>query len=283
MYSDESWYLLNDRFWSIWVLSWINEDFLELSTSLSEILEKNQCSEIKYSWISWHAPKMNSCLKFIEVYIKFFASCKIYFDCITWDREDSRHQINNIDKFENYVRMYYHILNNVSKRHIYNHKACTIYPDEQEWVNRQDLEKYLESKHIDKSKNTLFWKTDNVAIKISWIYPKESKHEPVIQLVDLLCGIVNFSHSYWEDYLQRLETNKWDTLLFKDSWKQEVTWKKVLQKFKILEKLLNESSKKKLWLSINTSKHLKTHNSSKSFCIRKYEPQWGYDKAPIKK
>lgn len=111
---------------------------------------------------------------------------------------------------------------------------------------------------------------------------KESKsHEHIfIQISDIFAGITTFSRNNYTKYADWLH-NHAEENLFSDMFPYEGS-KNMIEKFKTLQYFREICRKNKMYVSLESSKGLKSNKPNYPINIWWYEAQGSYDKPPAK-
>lgn len=298
IYADESWYDWNHRFWTIAALSWEKEYIKELNKSVLAIVKNNNISEIKFNGIKWHSNKTKAAKESINILLDYIASKKILLTTISWDKEDERHNIPWRDDIENFKRMYYHLIKQIKLMYNFEDEIeWEFYPDEHTAVDwKKEVIFYLENtnlkkKYIKNNQQLFFNEFKNFVFPtISECKEIESCNNWIVQLADLVAGIIRMSFNDIENNTKELELflyNKehkkynslfeWET----NNYELKITNNKK-HKFEILYYFKSICSKYKLWLNYSKNRYFSTFNKRNNLLIWKYTVVWNYDKAPIK-
>jgi len=292
IYSDESGFP-SERFQSIAVVTGDINSCNELRTELKKILDKYELSELKWSSLNAHKPKLCLAKEFIDISLYYAIQKKIRIDILYWDIQDSRHQIQGRDDIGNLERMYYKAIRHAINMWAQKEAVWDIYPDELSYIKWNEIADYLNKTKLGKKvKNkpvllSLFEDMEGSAfIKIREVVPQKSHEEPIVQLADLYAGIARFSKEKGEEYFKWLcnEERKNQLMLFDVEDENNLnTSNKTLARFNILRKLNETCKNYKMRVSLRTYKYLVTKDAKKPINFWFYIPQHEEDKAPIKR
>ncbi len=289
IYTDES-SSERGRFKSICAVSGLSSDLRDLENELKKLLQDKQISELKFSEVRTHKPKIECAKSFIEKAIDYTSSGKIRIDVIIWDLHDSRHAVQGRDDKENLERMYFHLLRNIVER--WEIFKCSFYPDEHSEYDYKEIIDYLnKTKYPRKEPGILkLFKEQRTKFKFIKVKQQKSENNPLIQLADLFAGVACFSREKSGEYknyntqnYNRQKENKGQiSLLGISSKSQTESSKSTLSRFQIIEFIKELCEKKGLSVSLNTNGYLKTFNPEIPINFWHYEPQGDYDRAPTK-
>jgi len=288
-YSDESG-IFDHPFQSIAVVSGKEEMLEELRNRLQEEINDRQILEVKFSEITgYNSPIAEAARQFIKIAVKDFAiKRKMRIDILTWDLDDSRHAVLDLDNFANLGRMYYHLLIHVAKQ--WDQIHWSLYPDINPKVDWKETAKYLNETSLYRpnlQQPRLVEVSKYEKLRFGRIQPEDSIKEPLVQLADLFAGIARYSHEDGRQCIQWLgsQVSKWQ-LKSKYLCPGNNTGDKDARKrvclYQLIGKLYKLCGQHKLYVSIHEKGCLWTRKRNKPINFWTYEPQGDYDKAPIK-
>jgi len=288
-YSDESG-TFDHRFQSIAIVSGEEDIINELRRKLQNELNDKKIYEVKFSEITgYQSPRAEVARQFINFAVKDFANYKrIRIDILTWDIQDSRHNIPNIDNVNNLQIMYYKVLEHMAGQ--WKEIRWNFYPDTNSKVNWNEIIKYLNlrsSSHLKLKQPTLInLLQDNQRLQFHKVEPLDSVKEPLVQLADLFAGMARFSGEECPYCVQWLfsfggkNQLKLQTVRVKHSKSQSTRIKEC--RYQLIGELDNICKSCRLGVSLRTKKRLWTPNRTNPINFWIYEPKGDYDKAPIK-
>jgi hypothetical protein len=285
LYSDES--LSEDkRYTSICVISGNKENLQNLREELFKILKINKINELKFTEVKTHRPKINTAEQFINIAVEFAKNKKIRIDILTYDLQDSRHNIQGRDDFRNVERMYYKLIRNCCER--WSKLKWEFYPDENSAYNWEEIQDYLNSTKFPRKEVGLLKLFNEERFKLNFIAleQKNSLNEPLVQLADLFAGFHWFSILYGLECLRFIskENTKNQKFLFEEFENITEDYNKTkVNRFLLIKKMDELCKKHKLGVSLKTNKHLWTPQPDYPINFWLYEPQGEYDKAPTRK
>lgn len=285
IYSDES-NNENRRLTSICTISGHYQDLNGLRNLLCEILKKFKIKEAKFSEIKTHRPKIESAQEFVKVAVEFASNGKIRIDILTFDRQDSRHNVIGRDDTKNLEIMYYKLIRHCCER--WKKHDWEFYPDENSAYNWEKIKTYLNSTKSPRREIGLLqlFREKISNLNFTKVEQKCSHDEPLIQLADIFAGCACFSIIYGVECLSLIhkEENKNLGFLFDDLENETENFNKTKINRSILVKKFNDLCKKhRLGVSLKTQKHLWTPNPENPINFWIYKPQSEYDKAPTRK
>ena len=288
-YSDESnWN--TGRYGSIGLIT-LPQEFAEIvKQRFLADLQSSDVSELKWKHLNGAKQRL-AAERFLHNAFNLIDQGRLKIDVIIWDRHDSRHTVQKRDDLANLGRMYYHLLSNVLKRKWPENSIWKLIPDEHTGIDWSKLHEVLnhrgerlEAVGSPLSLASLMeWDTADFAprlerdFQVAALEQGKSEEEPLLQLADLLAGLVCFS---WEAY-PRYEVwqSKKLPLLFEAEDQPDCS-RRDEARFPILEKFNELSKKRSLQISLKTHRGLRSLGGQKPVNIWLYKPQSAHDKAP---
>ncbi len=279
-YADESnWN--NGRFRSIALITTTADAAQELSLALEAIGIEYRSSEFK-----WEKAKKNHGTALITLFFKNYHRMRA--DVLIWDMEDSRHKgVFKRDDEANFERMYYHLIHNVLKLRWPDESTWFIFPHQHEAVDWGILEKCLGWRSWA-SEYDLFTRCGAVPgfrsyFNISGFLPVCAKKCPLVQLADLFAGLAAFSYSSYDKYQHWNRRINYKSLLFPDNEMIEMKLsKRDQERLPLLSFLQQESTRRSLQISLDSSRGFKTWNPDLNLNFWLYKARSRNDKAPVK-
>ena len=285
-YSDESG-CFNERFQAIGIISGEERHLCKLRDELASILQTKEVSEIKFSEVRTHRPKIEAAQSFVEKGVDFAQQRNIRIDVLLWDTYDKRHSIPGRDDLANLERMYYKALRHISEK--WHQNNWELYPDNGSRINWPEIKSYLSRTRLPRQKRpnllTLF-KEEEYNIIFHKIEPKKSHDEPLIQLADLFAGIACFCRECGQECIKWLQSQKGNKQQFLFEYEEpeipEDLNKTKQNRFRLVGYLNDICKRYRLGVSLKTKKYLWTTDPSRPINFWNYESQYEGDKAPIK-
>jgi hypothetical protein len=281
-FSDESG-IFDKRYQSIGVVSGNPKTLKKLDRDLWEILEEKNIKEVKFSAVRTHSPKIESANLFIEKSIEYIIKNKdMRIDILTWDTQDSRHNIPRRDDHKNLERMYFHLLRHISEKTAV--LSWKFYPDKNSAVNWDEITSYLKETKVPRKKPNIIklFEEERLRINFKEVKECESKRKPTVQLADLYCGMSRFCRRKGNEcieWLNYFKTRKQKTL-FKS--KKPMVTKTNKNRYNLVGKLKKLCKKHKLCVNLSKKAYLWTPNPNNRINFWNYEPQVDEDKAPTR-
>jgi hypothetical protein len=241
------------------------------------------------SEFKWKKARRKYGVALLDFFFKHHARMRV--DVLIWDTEDSRRKdVRGRDDREDFACMYFHLLHNVLKFRWPVRSSWLICPDAKKDVDWQTLEQCLEWKSWAREQN-LFSQCGEMQelrafYNISEIRPASSKEYFLIQLADLFAGLAVFSYAGFEKYVQ-WKTDQEETLkLFemRDFGMTKAPLSRSDQeRLPVLHHVREESGRRRLQVSLVSSRGLLTKNPANPLNFWLYTPQRPQDKAPVKR
>ncbi|NQU43199.1 DUF3800 domain-containing protein [bacterium] len=210
-------------------------------------------------------------------------------DVLVWDIKDSRHGgLRGRDDKANFTHMYYHLLHNVLKRHGNDGTRWLICPDVQKEVDWLTLEQCLGWKSWAVERN-LFTQCGESGVRdfhnIHEIRCVCSKEYLMVQLVDLFAGLAAYSYAAFDKYQQwKIDQDATPSLFGPcDCGIEKLTLSNSdNERLPILHHVRQESGKRRLQVSLDSSNGLCTKTPINPLNFWLYTPQRANDRAPLK-
>ena len=201
-------------------------------------------------------------------------------DVLTWDTEDSRHQVRSRDDVANLHRMYHHLFRTVLRRRWPTGSTWRLYPDEQDSMDWNSIHDILSAVSMTTSLQRSIGEQHSLKLslrthyRIMQIVPSRSEDEPLIQIADLLAGMSAFSRTHFDEFREWSEDSAGQSPLFQHAAPSFSTGMK--EKCAVLSEFHRRSR-------LNSSRGLTTRNPKCSLNFWPYVPQRASDKAPQKR
>ena len=249
-YGDESG-TFDHRFQSIAIVSGEEHVINELREKLRNEINDKGIREVKFSEIKgYQSPRAEVARQFINYTVREFANYKrARIDILTWDIQDSRHNIPNIDNVTNLQIMYYHVLEHMAGQ--WKEIRWNFYPDTNSKINWNEIAKYLNMTSLSRSK----------------------LKQPT------LLNLIQDNHTFQSSFGKRNQLKLQNTRM-KSSKDQSTRIKEC--RYQLIGELDRICKNCKLGVSLGGIKRLWTPNRTNPINFWNYEPQGDYDKAPVK-
>jgi hypothetical protein len=285
VYSDESG-CFSERYQAIALVSGERNILPQLSDILHDIVIKAKITELKFSELRTHYPKLRAAYQFIERGVEFARQNKIRVDILLWDIQDKRHSIQRRDNIANLELMYYKVLRHISER--WHQINWELYPDENSQINWDGIISYLNETKMPRIESGILslFKQERYNINFVKVLPSDSENESLIQLADLFAGIACFIREYGGECIRwfRMQNKNVQYNLIENSEEEEIEKgnRTKYNRFKLVGFLDELCKQYKLGVSFKTKKYFNTFSPNYPINFWNYEPQHDDDKAPTR-
>jgi hypothetical protein len=269
-YADETSYN-KGRFPGIALISLPQSQSEQVNGEVAHILQQADVREFKWERLS-SAKRRFAALHLIDYTIKKAADKVLRLDILTWDMQDARHHIPKLDKIANLQRMYYHLFRNVLRARWPDTAVWHLRPDEHSAMSWDDVYDYLDLHSVN-------WTVDSNEALIDFrrefhiqrITPCHSHLEPLIQLADLFAGLGSYSRACFDRFQTWQKTPDAVQLSHTDR-----------ERCHILAQLDQRCKQRRLGVSLQSHRGLRTLNPKKPLNFWWYMPQHAGDTAPTR-
>lgn len=283
-YMDETHYNVG-KYRGVALVSVRDEEASSYKTEITRILADSRVSELK--WHKLDSARMRFAAQKVLALILHGASGSVLrADVLLWDTQDKRHLVRGRDDIANLQRMYYHLLKHVLRNRWPDNSDWSIFPDEHTGLDWNDVEDFLYKAsmrtEIVRPFMTLkgaFKLRLRTEFRIKEILPSKSHVEPLIQVADLLVGLGAYSYEKFETYRQWKEQNSSQSAMFKPSSYQKFSCSD-RERCRVLDDFQFACKSRKLGVSLNTYKCLRTLDPANRINFWLYVPQHKDDVAP---
>ncbi|QUH24218.1 DUF3800 domain-containing protein [Methanobacterium alkalithermotolerans] len=279
-FSDESEYNTG-QYQSIGMISIPQDDLENIESTFLSICSKYGFNNLRH--VKWHelrSANMRFCVsEIINLTINYAVNEKLRADILVWDTQDSRHNISGRDDGENLARMYYKLLKDVLMKRWPKNSVWEVYADQNNIIDWEKLVKLLNNKGLiqfneqDKDGNFKLNILNQYKLKI---IPSAPQKKPLIQLADIFAGMAIYSRTNFEKWKES-KIPQVQTRLFPIEIKLS---RRDRERCLVLEAFKNTCSGKKMGVSLNSTKGLKTWQPTNPINFWFYQPQHEKDKAP---
>jgi len=261
----------------------------DISQRLYHLLAASGVKEFKWNNLDGDRERV-AAEKMCDLAIDEALKERLRVDVLTWDIQDSRHNIKGRDDIANLQRMYYHLFRNVLRARWTENAIWRLHPDENTAMNWQTLEDCLqsvaESWELEHSLFTggKFRLRLRREFALEEIIPVTSQEQPLLQLADLFAGMAVFSRCQFDAYQEWLKTQSGQPPLIEtDEETTAQSSKRSILRFQVLQHFDEACKKHKLGVSLKRKRGLWTPDPQKPINFWMYEPQQPEDKAPIRR
>lgn len=283
IFTDESGQDGANRFASIAAVSGSKKNTKALNKELHDILNIDSKEEIKFKKVKNNLSVKIAC-EFFKICIKYLKANKIKIHVLSWDKQDSRHNVQNRLDNENLKRMYYKLLKYIEED--WHHKGeWSFFPDEFSAIDwRSDIVFYLEKTPLGKTKNKellLFAELyKSYFAEFKTVNELQSHEYPILQLADLFAGLIRTSHQNPHFYPWFKENNNSSQPTLFQQKQTTLVSKSMLPKFQLMKEFKDLASKAKLGINLSKKQYFTTFNKKNNVVFWHYKPTHELDKAP---
>lgn len=209
-------------------------------------------------------------------------------DVLIWDIEDSRHKIPKRDDVANLQRMYYHLFRNVLRTRWPAGSIWRLHPHEHTAIDWNEVEDYLDKTSVTVEIERSLFTGGRFRFRlkqefgIEEIKPVTSRDHPLLQLADLFAGLAAFSHEKFDEYQLWLQSISPQASLFDEGGVLVNLSRSSRERFQVLKMFNDLCKQRKLHVSLETWKGLRTLNPDKPLNFWLYKSQHPDDKAPTR-
>lgn len=262
-------------------------EYLEASRAqLRSLLKESNILEFKWKNLT-SARARFAATKMLNWTVQAACSNELRVDVLIWDIQDQRHNIAHRDDIENMHRLFYRLCHNMMACRWPSEAWWALYPDEHTAMKWHRIEYFLKknSTKLDIRDRSLI--DDDLSIelrqefRIGVMQSCNSHHEPMVQLADLCAGLAVYSWDSFDKYKQWQEDNSLQQSLFKSTPSYKIS-NSDKERCPVLHEFHQTCKKRKLQVSLNSSRGLKTHKPANPINFWLYTPQHDGDKAPVK-
>jgi len=287
IYSDESGSGV-DRFESIGTLSCKKSVVAELKTELVQVLAGHQLSHCEYKKVAGGC-RYNCALEFLTILHRYITQGDVKVMVLVWDKHDKRHQVPGRDDIANMSIMYYWALKTTKRQWMDTSLDSNFFPDELSKVDFKSIIKYLECTRV-RSRDSML---SLFGVEFTKSFPSVNSHnelnsskEPLIQLIDILTGIVRLTYEEkttfdaWRHGHEKTEAMQ-DSLFVVEEDAVTIS-KNKSYKYRLVHELDALLKRDTMQVALKSEDGFLSKKPSNGYFLWKYEPQRDDDKAPTK-
>jgi hypothetical protein len=281
-FSDESGYNFG-RYRSIAMVSFPHRNLDSIDEQIFAILQAANVREFK--WMKLNDAKMRFCaIALVNLVIDQILQGEFRVDTLTWDIEDSRHNVIGRDDQENFRRMYYQIFKNVFRQRWDGPCIWHMFPDEHGSVDWENLHEFIE-RELDKLRNELSTPDDEAGLKnlvgLERIRAVQSSQCYPVQICDLFAGMATYSLANYSKFYEWQFISSGQTRFFQSEPPVCLT-NRDKERCKVLNHFNRLCKDHRLGVSLGTKRGLWTPNPNNPLNFWLWIPQSDMDKAPVK-
>ena len=194
VFSDESGIDDNNRYASISMVSIRFALLYQYLDELQGILQERKIEELKWTDLKGHSSKIEVAKSFIDYAIGKKGNLRI--KTLIWDKHDSRHQVERIDKNKNIQKMYFKLGCKVFKNWedtVQGHDQMywNLYPDRGTSIDFEEVKRFHNASAYKTAEYNGYSKIP--AFQVCNFLEQDSHTCPLIQLADLFAGLARFA------------------------------------------------------------------------------------------
>ncbi len=285
-FADES-HWNTGRYRSLGLVTMSAEACDRLNDELTQLLHESGVGEFKWRNLNG-AKERFAALKMCDWTIKVALGGTLRVDVLIWDTQDSRHNIVQRDDIANLQRMYYHVFHNVLRSRWLNDARWRLCPDEHTALDWKTVKDYLNNVSVTFEAERSFFTngkphtTPRRNFIVQDIHPVSSCEWSLVQLADFFAGLAVFSYKNFGEYQKWLKNKSLQTSLFDEADASATSSGASRERFAVLKKFNEMCKQKKLRVSLESKRGLRTFGPQNPINFWMYEPQHPEDKAPQK-
>jgi hypothetical protein len=249
----------------------------QLTRDVAQIALRERLTELKWNRVGSDDRATRVAKAVFEWLANAAATQRVRLDVLTWDVQDSRHDVVGRDDRENLARMYHHLLVHVCQR--WQSRSWSIHPDEGSPVRWWELEFTVPTAYRKKSeakKRLPLWLGAASGIRVR-VEPRDSKNDLLIQVADLAAGAVCFSRTKFAPQVLNQSRGQMSFSFSGDGPKAS---KSDQARWGVLLAFTDACRKHKMGVSLDSTGGLKTRSPKRPINFWWWTPQGDYDKAP---
>ena len=281
-YGDESFYN-QGRYRSIAIVTLPASLAMPFNQTLRALLDESSVREFKWQKLR-QARDRFAAEKIVDFVVEQALQGTLRVDVLTWDTEDSRHQVHGRDDRANLQRMYYHLFKNALTRWP-GANTWVLYPDENSVLDWATVQDYLElaGRALPRpaSGPRLFRSRLRHEFHIEAVHEVDSKRTPLCQVADLFAGLSVFSRLKYDVYCRWQAMQQPQLHLFPTDQPARLS-NADRARCAILDYLNRQCKARKLGVSLQSRQGLWTPEPVNPLNFWFYEPQHSADRAPTK-
>ena len=280
VFSDESRHT-EGRYRSLAAVSVPAGAVVALTERLQHALQLDSYGELKWKNIR-RGRKRNRAIAAVDVLIAHVAT-GVRVDVLTWDTQDSRHDVPNRDDVANYERMFFH-LHRVLMQRRGAQSRWHIRPDEQVNIDWDTIAQCLTSRgtwRTGRNLATLSAEFRHFVPSVLTFREVNSAETPLCQLADLLAGMAAYTRTNAHVVRRQIDEPKEQKSLFGND-DQATPGRADRHRFRVIWHLYGKCRALKLGVSLRELGYLRTHSPAMPINFWHYEPQHHRDRAPTR-
>jgi hypothetical protein len=281
-YADESNWNVG-RYRSVATVTVLGSEHDRIVDRIRGLLDESSVVELSWKDLKGAKERLGA-VKIVDVIIEEACVANLRVDVLMWDMEDARHAgVRGRDDVANLGRMYHHLFVNVLRSKWPNGSTWSMHPDEHSQVDWETLQKTVEAKGGDRVEGpTIEAVGDLTEFRVVQLVPRESHGHPLIQVADLFAGIMPYSHAKFDEFERWLPSSAEQAAPPDTKEPSDRLSGSDAELFVVLRDLKQACSDRKLYVSLERSRGLRTMKPKGPINFWIYEPQSEQDRAPTK-
>ena len=281
VFSDESRHT-EGRYRSLAAVSLPAGEVVALTELLRSALQLDHYGELKWKNVrrAWSRDHAIAAVDVLLAHVAYGVRA----DVLTWDTQDSRHDVPNRDDVANYERMFFH-LHRVLMERRGAHSRWHLRPDEQVAIDWGTIAQCLSSRgtwRAGRNMATLSAEFRHFVPSVLTFREVDSAATPLCQLADLLAGMAAYTRTNSDVVRRQIAEPTEQKGLFEDD-PQATPGRADRHRFRVVSHLYWKCRARRLGVSLRELGYLRTHDPALPINFWHYEPQHHRDKAPTRK
>ena len=280
VFSDESRHT-EGRYRSLAAVSLPAGDVVALSELLWNALQLDSYGELKWKNVR-RAGSRDRAIAALDALLAHIAS-GVRADLLTWDMQDSRHDVPNRDDVANYERLFFHLHRVLMGRRGARDRRH-VRPDEQVNIDWETIAQCLTSRgtwRAGRNMATLSVQFRHFIPSVLTFREVDSADTPLCQLADLLAGMAAYTRTRADVVRHQIEEPTEQRSLFGND-EQATPGTADQHRFRVISHLYCKCKARKLGVSLREFGYLRTHDPAMPINFWHYESQHQRDKAPTR-
>ena len=256
----------------------INESKVKvIDDKLKEILNKYKINIKSFKWNKINNRKKHKALiEFLMFLFPFLEKRLVFITTLKWSINDSRHSIIGRDDLSNLSFMYYKLIFDIVNRKTENGDNVKIFPDHNDVINWEELEKILSNSEIHNTEKIKIMDSFiEVGSKKVFLEPSTTEDKNLIQIADIFAGIARGSFEDYKYYVHWLKSQEDSIDSHNFSGREKC-------RFEIYYIINKWAKRNKLYISLDSKQGFSSYKPDSPLNFWVYSPQHENDKAPTK-
>ena len=248
-----------------------------IDDKLKEILNKYKINIKSFKWNKINnRKKQKALIEFLMFLFPFLEKRLVFITTLKWSINDSRHCIIGRDDLSNLSFMYYKLIFDIVNRKTENGDNVKIFPDYNDVINWEELEKILSNSEIHNTEKIKIRDSFiEVGSKKVFLEPSTTEDKYLIQIADIFAGIARGSFEDYKHYVHWLNSPEDSTDSHDFSGREKC-------RFEIYDIINKWAKRNKLYISLDSKQGFFSYKPDSPLNFWVYSPQHENDKAPTK-